>query len=343
MPARAREGGGPSRARPRFVSRAGTAGAGARCRRMTDRSKDIRDLVVVLLGASSGFGRGAATELAAQGAKVVLAARREELLQELRQEIADAGGEALVAPCDVGRGDEVAAVAQRTLEAYGRIDVWINNVGVGALGFFWDIPVEDQARLVDVNLKGLIYGAHAALRQFRSQGRGVLVNVGSIDSEVPPAFQTVYAATKAAVLSLGRSLNEELRLTGEGEAIKVATVMPWAVDTPWWIHAANYTGHQPRMAAMDDPQLVVDALVEACRDPKEEMPVGVKAKAADLSHGLFPGLTERLTAKVAQKELEKADEAPATSGSLYEPMRQGRGVEGGIRRRREQEDRARRG
>jgi short-subunit dehydrogenase len=224
-----------------------------------------------------------------------------------------------------------------TVERFGGVDVWINNVGIGALGFFWDIPIEDHARLVDVNLKGLIYGARAALRQFRTQGHGTLINVGSVDSEVPLAFQNTYAATKAAVLSLGRSLTEELRLAGDTD-IKVATIMPWAVDTPWWTHAANYTGHAPRMAAMDDPQIVVDAIVEACTDPKEKQPVGVKARIANASHQLFPGLTERLSAKTAQSEVAKASPVPHTTGSIYEPMTEGTTVDGGIRDRMKRED-----
>nr|WP_231632743.1 SDR family NAD(P)-dependent oxidoreductase [Gordonia sp. HS-NH1] len=126
------------------------------------------------------------------------------------------------------------------LDRFGSIDVWVNNVGVGAVGYFWDIPIEDHARLVDVNLKGLIYGAHAALRVFRSQGgRGTLVNVGSVDSAVPIALQNTYAATKAAVRSLGHSLSEELRMAGDDD-IKVGTIMPWAVDTPWWVRPGQH-------------------------------------------------------------------------------------------------------
>ncbi|WP_319021358.1 hypothetical protein [Pseudomonas sp. FME51] len=84
------------------------------------------------------------------------------------------------------------------------------------------------------------------------------------------------------MLSLSRSLNEELRLSGS-EQIKVAAIMPWAVDTPWWLHAANYSGHVPRMTAMDDPELVVQAIVHACVNPKEETPVGWNANASNLS------------------------------------------------------------
>jgi short-subunit dehydrogenase len=302
--------------------------------------KDVRDSVIAIVGASSGFGRGAAVKLGREGAKVVLAARRDQLLADVENEIRAAGGEAVAVHCDVTNGDEVGAVARTALERFGRIDVWINNVGVGALGLFWDIPMEDQARLIDINLKGLMYGAHVALRQFRKQGYGVLVNTGSIDSEVPLAYQTTYAATKAAVLSMSRSLNVELRLSGQAESIKVATIMPWAVDTPWWIHAANYTGHQPRMAAMDDPQIVVEAMVKACVDPWEEIPVGPKAQAADKSHHVMPDITEYLSGRIAEQQVKKAESLPPTSGSIYEPMTAGDGVEGGIRERMKREDAA---
>lgn len=234
---------------------------------------------------------------------------------------------------------QVQNIADAAVAEHGRIDVWVNNVGVGAIGFFWNIPIEDHARLVDVNLKGLIYGAHTALSQFRGQGYGTLVNVGSIDSEVPIALQNTYAATKAAVLSLSRSLNEELRLAGEDD-IRVGTIMPWAVDTPWWSHAANYPGHEPRMAMMDDPQIVVDAIIKACLDPKEEQPVGVKAKSSNISHHLMPDLTERMSANIAKKESDKGSSAADNQGAIYHPMHDGLGVEGGVRERMRREDAA---
>ena len=310
---------------------------------MTEHEKKLNDAVVVIFGASSGLGRGAAEALAEEGAKVVLAARRGDLLSAISSGITARGGQATFLECDVSRAADVAAVAAHSLEKFGRIDVWVNNVGVGALGFFWDTPVEDQARVIDVNFKGLMFGAHEALKLFRAQGHGVLVNTGSIDSEIPVAFQTTYAATKAAVLSLSRSLNEELRLSGQGDSIKVATIMPWAVDTPWWIHAANYTGHAPRMAAMDSPKSVVDAIVQACTHPKEEMPVGAKARISDLFHHLMPDTTERMTADIASREIQKAAPRPPTTGSLYTAMQEGCEIGGGIRERMKGEDEQRKG
>jgi short-subunit dehydrogenase len=293
---------------------------------------------IVIAGASSGFGRGAAVKLAELGGSVVLAARSGQVLDDVVAEIAAAGGTAIAVETDVSNAAAVARLAATAVERFGRIDVWVNNVGIGALGLFWDVPVEDHARVVDVNLTGLIYGAHAALRQFRSQGAGFLVNVGSVESAVPLAYQTTYAATKAAVLSLSRSLNEELRIVGDHETIKVGTVMPWAVDTPWWSNAANYTGHAPRMAAMDDPSLVVDAIVAACANPKEEQPVGPKARVSTLSHQVFPDLTKRLSAKLIDAELERGARVPHTTGAIYSPIHNGLAIDGGVRERMRAED-----
>lgn len=298
---------------------------------MTD-NKEINGSTVVIAGASSGFGRGAAVRLGELGANVVVAARRTAVLDEVVAEITGKGGSALAVPTDVSDPRAVAHLASAALEWLESIDVWVNNVGVGAVGYFWDIPTEDHARLVDVNLKGLIYGAHAALRVFRSQGRGTLINVGSVDSEVPIALQNTYAATKAAVRSLGHSISEELRMAGD-DAIKVGTIMPWAVDTPWWVHAANYTGHEPRMSAMDDPQIVVDAIVAACTDPKLEQTVGYKAKAANASHHLMPGITERFSAATAKSETEKGTPVEPHAGAIHDPNPDSTGVAGGIRER----------
>lgn len=295
----------------------------------------------VLAGASSGFGRGVAVKLGGYKANVVLAARRGDLLEEVAAEVRAAGGQPLVVVTDVSDPAQVERLAQAAVSRFGRIDAWMNIAGIGAIGRFWDIPVADHARLIDINVNGVIYGSHAALRQFRSQGSGVLVNVGSIDSEVPLAYQASYSASKAAVLSLGRALNEELRLNGP-KGVRVATIMPWATDTPWWTHAANYSGGTPRMAMIDGPEIVVDAMIRASLRPREEMPTGWKAHAANLSHHIAPDITETFAANVAHRyQLETAPPAPPTSGSLHRATPEGRGVEGGLRERMRREDEAR--
>ncbi|OON64738.1 hypothetical protein B0920_11845 [Massilia sp. KIM] len=300
----------------------------------------------VVTGASSGLGRGVAERLGSLRANVVLAARRTDALEEVAAQVRAKGGAALVIGTDVARPEEVQRLAQAAVQRFGRIDVWINNAGVGAIGRFEEIPLEDHARIVDVNLKGVIYGSHVALRQFRQQNGGVLVNIGSVESEVPLAYHASYASTKAAVLGLGRALNEELRLAGLRDRIQVATVLPWATDTPFFTHAANYTGRRSRMPFMDDPAKVVEVIVRASVHPREEVPAGWKARGAYWSHRVAPDLTERISANIAHtQQFEKAPPMAPTSGAVHKPMQGAatRGVDGGIRARMRQEDAAREG
>jgi short-subunit dehydrogenase len=296
----------------------------------------------VVTGASSGLGRGVAERLGSMRANVVLAARRANVLEDVAARINAAGGTALVVPADVSRREDMQRLLDAALARFGRVDVWINNAAVGAIGRFDTVPVDDHARIVDVNLKGVIYGSHLALQQFKRQGGGTLVNIGSVESVVPLAYHASYAATKAAVLSLGRALNEELRLAGMGETIRVATVMPWATDNPFFDHAANYSGRRGRMIMMDDPAMVVDVTVRATVYPREEVPAGWKARGALWAHQVAPDTTERISANIAHAEqFEKAAPQAPTSGAVRQPMREGTSVDGGVRARMRQEDAAR--
>ncbi len=287
----------------------------------------------MIVGASSGFGRGVAEQLGAYKANVVLAARRGDALEEVATKVRAAGGTALVVPMDISKPEDVQRLLQLSVQQFGKIDVWINMAGVGAIGRFWEIPLEDQARIVDINLKGIIYGSHAAIRQFQLQGYGTLINMGSIESENPLAYHASYASTKAGVRHLSQAINQELRLNGN-KNIKVVTVEPWAVDTPFWRHAANYSGGTPRMAAMDPPSKVVNATIRASIRPRKELAVGWKAKGAKFSHKIFPHFTERISANIAHRyQIKTAPPAPPTSGSAFEPMASGRGVDDGVRQR----------
>jgi short-subunit dehydrogenase len=298
----------------------------------------IAGRIYVVVGASSGFGQGVALRLGRHRANVVLAARRTDLLEEVATQVRAAGGQALVVTTDIGKADQVEALADAAVQRFGRIDVWMNIAGVGAVGRFWDVPTADYSRIVDTNLKAVIYGSHAALRRFTAQSSGTLVNMGSVESEVPLAYHATYSATKAGVLSLGRSLNQELRHAGHARTIKVATVMPWAVDTPFFQHAANYSGHADRMILLDGSEKVVQALVWVSLHPREELPVGWKAKMADTAHHLLPDLTERISANIHRAELAKGTPIAPTSGSVHQRMSAGRTVDGGVRARRKAED-----
>lgn len=294
----------------------------------------------VVTGASSGIGRGIALRVGSLHGNVVLAARRADALEDVAAQIRASGGQALVVPTDVADPAQVEALAEAATRRFGRIDVWMNIAGIGANGRFWEMPVADYSRIVDVNLKGVIYGSHAALRRFQEQGQGTLVNMGSVESEVPLAYHATYASTKAGILALGRALNEEIRHSGRGRTIKVATVMPWAVDTPFFQHEANYSGTADRMVMMDGAEKVVRALLWASLHPREELPVGAKAQMASTAHHVFPDLTERISANIHRAEMKKGSPQPATSGNVHRAMAEGRGVEGGVRARMKLENEA---
>jgi short-subunit dehydrogenase len=295
-------------------------------------------LTVVVTGASSGIGRGTALALAAQGARVVVVGRRADALANLVADISADGGTAIAVPADVADAAQLQAVGDAAEDAFGGFDVWINNAGVVAIGWFWEVPLADHARVADVNLTGVMNGSHVALRHFLARGSGTLLNVGSVEGDVPLALQSSYAATKAGVLSLGRSLRAELRLAGAPKAVRIGTILPWAIDTPLWGNAANYTGHAARMARLDDPRTVVDAIVRACSAPRAEQAVGLKAHGSRAMRAVAPHLATRVAGDISLGEMRRGQPVPHTSGSLHEPQPGGATVDGGVRARMARED-----
>jgi short-subunit dehydrogenase len=274
--------------------------------------KHLKGKTIVIVGASSGFGKGVALKLGGFGCNVVVAAPDLDAVKEVAAQVEASGGKALALKTDISQVADVEELCRAALEKFGTIDVWINMAGVGAIGRFWDIPLNDYSRLLDVNLKGIIYGSQIAVKQFIKQGHGTLVNMGSLESEVPLAYHAVYAASKGGVRHLGMALSQELRLNGFKE-IKVVTVEPWAVDTPFWTHAANYSGGTTRMASMDPPEKVINTTIRRSVRPRKEVPAGWKAKASWISHHLFPHFTERLSANIVHRyQIKTAPPAPNT-------------------------------
>lgn len=295
--------------------------------------KKISGKTYVIVGASSGLGRGVAQELGKCKANVVLAARRTDLLEEIADTIRSSGGNAVVVTMDISKPEDLQRVADAAVKEYSKIDVWINMAGVAVLGRFWDIPVEDHARVIDVNLKGFIYGSRVAVEQFMKQRKGILINMGSVESEIPLAYQVSYSASKAGVRSLGLALNQELRLNHYKD-IKVVTIEPWAVDTPLWRHVANYSGVEPKMPLMDEPDKVVNAVLRKSIRPAKIVPVGWKAKGSSFFANVFPRFSEWLAGNISHKyQIETGPEVPDTQGSLYQPIPEGRGVDDGANER----------
>ena len=298
--------------------------------------KKISGKTYVIVGASSGVGRGVAEQLGKYKANVVLAARRTDLLEEIADTIRKHGGNAIVVTMDISKPEDLQRVSDAAIKEYSKIDVWINMAGIAAMGRFWDVPVEDQARVIDVNLKGFLYGSRVAVQQFIKQKEGVLINMGSVESEIPLAYQISYAASKAGVRSLSLALNQELRLNGY-KNIKVVTIEPWAIDTPLWKHVANYSGTEPKMPLMDEPDVIVNAVLRKSLRPKKIVPVGWKAQGSSFIANVFPRFTEWFSGNVSHKyQFEMGPEAPNTQGAIYTPVYEGRGIDDGANERMKQ-------
>lgn len=187
---------------------------------------EINGKVVIITGASSGLGKATALRLAKGGAKLVLAARREERLVELRDAIIEQGGDAIYQVTDVTDRAQVESLAKAAKEAYGRIDVLVNNAGLMPLSPLDELKVDEWDQMVDVNIKGVLYGIAAVLPTMREQHVGHIINLSSIAGHKVFPSSAVYSATKYAV----RALSEGLRQEGDGE-IRSTNISPGAVAT----------------------------------------------------------------------------------------------------------------
>jgi NADP-dependent 3-hydroxy acid dehydrogenase YdfG len=188
---------------------------------------NIEGKVVVITGASSGLGEATARLLAAQGAIVVLGARRGKRIQALADELTANGGKARAIATDVTDYDQVKRLVDAAVQSYGRIDVLINNAGLMPHSPLERLKVADWDQMIDVNLKGVLYGIAAALPYMQQQKSGHIINVSSVAGHKVRAGGVVYAATKTAV----RVLSEGLRMEVKPYNIRTTVISPGAVAT----------------------------------------------------------------------------------------------------------------
>jgi NADP-dependent 3-hydroxy acid dehydrogenase YdfG len=190
-------------------------------------SNNIEGKVVVITGASSGLGEATARLLSAEGAHVVLGARRADRLKSLMDELTGRGGKAIAVSTDVTQRDQVKKLVDAAVQAYGRIDVMINNAGLMPQAPLERLKIDEWDRMIDVNIKGVLYGIAAALPHMQQQKAGHFINVSSVAGhKVGPGF-AVYAATKHAVRALSEGLRQEVKPYN----IRTTVISPGAVAT----------------------------------------------------------------------------------------------------------------
>jgi NADP-dependent 3-hydroxy acid dehydrogenase YdfG len=218
----------------------------------------IADKVVAITGASSGIGEATALLLAERGAKVVLAARGSDRLEALASRIANTGGEAAHMRTDVSRREDVSALVELACQRYGSLDVLVNNAGVMPISPLDDLRVEEWEAMIDINVKGVLYGIAAALPVFRKQGGGQFVNVASTAGHRTVPNQAVYSGTKFAVRAISEGLRQEA-----GDSVRVTIISPGMTRTNFAGSMTNPEVKARLVTLRDEVAMPADAVARA--------------------------------------------------------------------------------
>lgn len=278
--------------------------------------KPLAQQVIVITGATSGHGLRTAQKAAAAGARVMLAARNQEALADVCDEISALGGIADYVVTDVGVEREMRRLASKTVARFGGFDTWVNNAGIGIYAAVRDLDPIDHRKLFETNYWGVVHGSVAALDHFAADGPGAIVNVGSINSDMGSPLLASYNASKHAVKGFTDSLRIEM--INAGLPVSVTLIKPSAIGTPFPQHARNRTGFAARLPRpIYSPDLVADAILDAAQHSCRSVTVGGAGKVQVLAATLLPSLFDRIASKMANKLVERDRPVGKIEGNLH--------------------------
>jgi short-subunit dehydrogenase len=212
------------------------------------------------------------------------------------------------------------------LRPKSHLDIWVNDAVVGLYGDFERIPSQDFRRVIEIDFFGYVHGARAVLPYFRRQGYGLLVNVASVLGEFGIPQMSSYVAAKHAVVGFSDCLRQELRGTG----IRVCTVLPYSIDTPFYSNAGNYTGHAVRpVPPVLGARTVAVQIAEAIENKRDHVFVPAAAALLPLSQSVWPGLTGRVASYLMNRFQIGSEPMPYSAGNLYTPNAKPRQIPAG--------------
>jgi short-subunit dehydrogenase len=283
---------------------------------------------IVITGASSGAGRAASLEFAKHQVNLVLAARNEAALNDVKSECEGLGAQVLVVPTDTSDSKAMIRLANAAVDWKDRIDVWVNNAGVLAAGDFDVIPMAVHEQVIKTNLLGYMNGAHAVLPFFKEQGWGTLINNISIGGFLPVPYGAGYTAAKFGLRGWSEALKAELAAWPE---IYVCDLFPAFLDPPGIQHAGNYTGKVLKPAPpVYDPVRLAKAMVNVAIDPRSNTYVGSISLLLKSSHAIFPELTTKTTGFVMRRYFKAAKPIPLSDGNVFTTVDYGMSTHGGF-------------
>jgi short-subunit dehydrogenase len=286
---------------------------------MSVNLRKINEQVMVITGATSGIGLTTARMAAEQGARLVLAARSADALDQLASELRRQGTQVATVAADVGNPADVERIGQTAMERFGRIDTWVNNAGISVFGRIEDVSLEDQHRVMQTNFWGIVHGSLEAVRRMKTRGGGALINLGSEVSDRSIPLQGVYAASKHAVKAYTDALRMELEK--EGAPISVSLVRPSAIDTMFVVHAKNYLDKEPALPPpIYAPELVAESILYCAQHPRRDVYVGGHSKFASVGESTMPRALDRfMRAVVFRQQKSEQPSAPGRRDALHAP------------------------
>ena len=284
--------------------------------------------VAVITGASAGIGRATAREFARRGCSVALLARGRDGLAAAAREVEELGGKALVIPTDVADADQVERAADRVVEEFGRIDIWVNNAFAGIFSRFMDMSLEEFRRVTDVTFFGQVHGTRAALKHMLRHNSGTIVLVGSALAYRGIPLQSAYCAAKHAVQGFQDSIRSEL-LAMDSKVHLTMVQLP-GVNTPQfdWIRA-HVRGRPKPVGAVYQPEVAALAIWKAAHSTRKQWVVGAPAYQAIVGDKLLSPLLDRYLAASAIEGQQ--DEQPLErdrKDNLFEPVPGDHGAHG---------------
>ncbi len=284
--------------------------------------KSLIGKTVVITGSSSGVGRAAAEAFALEGCNIVIVARGKKGVEEVVEYCKELNVDAIGITTDMSLAEEVEKLTKEVIAKFGKIDIWINNAGVMASGKFEEIPMDIHEQVIKTNLFGYMHGAYNAIKVFKNQNYGILINNVSIGGFMPAPYSSVYSSTKYGIRGLMEGLQGEI---SDRRDIHICNIYPQMQKSTGNLHSAKYSGFEMEISPLaSDPRDTALKMVELAKNPRKDLFPDVRSWLITKTYLTFPKQVIN-TASAAVRVMMKIKNGPDKSGNILkhskEPLR----------------------